>query len=164
MNCQEIRERMPEWAAGFGEPAADEGKHMESCAGCAEQMKAMRETMAVLEEWQVPEPSPYFDVRLHARLREEMAKPQAGWLQWFRRPALAAALTVLLGIGVGLFFTRSSGIYHPAGASIADLNLSPPEPGTAVSDLQALDKNHDLYADFELLDDLDLQQDVVANP
>jgi hypothetical protein len=27
-----------------------------------------------------------------------------------------------------------------------------------------LDKNHDLYADFDLLDDLDLQQDVVATP
>jgi hypothetical protein len=37
-------------------------------------------------------------------------------------------------------------------------------PGSAVSDLQTLDKNHDLYADFELLDDLDVQQDVVANP
>jgi hypothetical protein len=33
-----------------------------------------------------------------------------------------------------------------------------------VSDLQALDKNHEMYADFDLLDDLDLQQDVVANP
>jgi hypothetical protein len=38
------------------------------------------------------------------------------------------------------------------------------EPGTAVSDLQTLEKNHDLYADFDLLDDLDLQQDVQANP
>jgi hypothetical protein len=37
-------------------------------------------------------------------------------------------------------------------------------PGTAVSDLQALDKNHDMYSDFELLDDLDLQQDVAATP
>ncbi len=30
--------------------------------------------------------------------------------------------------------------------------------------LQTLDKNHDLYADFDLLDDLDLQQNVVATP
>ena len=27
--------------------------------------------MALLDEWQAPEPSPYFDVRLNARLREE---------------------------------------------------------------------------------------------
>ncbi len=37
-------------------------------------------------------------------------------------------------------------------------------PGTAVSDLQALEKNHDLYSDFDLLDDLEVQHDVVENP
>ena len=159
MNCKEIQERMPDVAAGFTEPTADESKHLENCAACAERLQAMRATMAVLDEWQTPEPSPYFDVRLQARLRQEIAKPRAGWLYWLRRPVLAAALTVLMGIGVGLLFTRSRGIYPPeAPVAVAA------EPGTAVSDLQALDKNHDLYADFDLLDDLDLQQDVVANP
>ena len=156
MKCDEIRERMPDVAAGFSEPTADEGKHLESCDACAEQLKAMRATMALLDEWQVPEPSPYFDVRLQARLREEMAKPQAGWLQWFRRPVLAAALTVLMGVGVGLFLHARQ-----------DCQSEPPVaegPGTAVSDLQTLEKNHDMYSDFELLDDLDVQQDVVANP
>jgi hypothetical protein len=33
-----------------------------------------------------------------------------------------------------------------------------------VSDLQALDKNHELYSDFELLDELSVQNDVTANP
>jgi hypothetical protein len=167
MNCQEIRERMPEVAAGFGDLTTEESKHVESCGSCTEQLKGMRQTMAVLDEWQAPEPSPYFDVRLRARLREEMAKPQAGWMQWFRRPVLAAALTVLMGVGVGLFFTKSSGIYKPGNDPIAfepPGPPEPPEPGTAASDLQALDKNEDLYANFELLDDLDLQQDVVANP
>jgi hypothetical protein len=165
MNCNEIRERMPDVAAGFGEPTADEGKHLESCGACAEQLKAMRATMAVLDEWQAPEPSQYFDVRLQARVREEMAKPQAGWLQWFRRPVLAAALTVLLGVGVGLYFTRGSGIInlgqeHSQEATITE----PPARGTAESDLQTLENNHDLYADFDLLDDMELQQDVVENP
>jgi len=162
MKCQEIRERMPDVAAGLSQPTTDEGQHLASCAACAEQLKAMRATMALLDEWQTPEPSPYFDVRLQARLREEMAKPQAGWLYWFRRPVLAAALTVLMGIGVGLFFTRSSGIYPPREEEAAITETS--ERGTAVSDLQDLEQNHELYSDFELLDDLDLQQDVVANP
>jgi len=159
MNCKEIQERMPDVAAGLSQPTADESRHLESCAACAEQLKAMRSTMSLLDEWQTPEPSPYFDVRLQARLREEMARPQAGWAYWFRRPVLAAALTVLIGVGVGLLFTRSSGIYAPQ-QPIAEMA----EPGTAVSDLQSLEKNHELYADFELLDDLDVQQDVVANP
>jgi len=37
-------------------------------------------------------------------------------------------------------------------------------PGTAVGDLQQLDKNHDVYADFDVLDDLQVQQNVEANP
>ena len=162
MTCEEIQKRMPDVVAGLSRPTAEEGQHLASCAACAEQLMAMRSTMALLDEWQTPEPSPYFDVRLQARLREEMAKPQAGWLYWFRRPVLAAALTVLMGIGVGLFFTRGSGIYAPPEEEAAMTETG--EPGTAVSDLQALDKNHELYSDFELLDDLDLQQDVVANP
>ena len=160
MKCDEIRERMPEVAAGFDAPTADESNHLASCNACAEQLKAMRSTMALLDEWRVPEPSPYFDVRLQARLREEMAKPQsAGWLQWFRRPVLAAALTVMMGVGVGLFCARGS---HRTDGTISS-NVRSAERGTAVSDLQDLDQNHELYSDFDTLDDLDLQQDVVDN-
>ncbi len=158
MNCNEIHERMPELAAGFDHPTADEGKHLESCGACADKWEAMRATMALLDEWQVPEPSPYFDVRLQARLREEMAKPQAGWLHWFRRPVLAAALTVIMGVGVGLFVTKGRISDH--GQPIAEVDAG---PGTAVSDLKTLEDNHDMYSDFETLDDLDLQQDVAAN-
>jgi len=86
-----------------------------------------------------------------SRLREEMAKPQAGWLQWFRRPMLAAALTVMLGVGVGLFVTKNTGRTPVAVAT--------PERGTAVGDLQDMEQNHDLYADYEVLDDLDVAQD-----
>jgi hypothetical protein len=160
MNCNEIRERIPEVAAGFSEATADESKHLESCGACAGELKAMRATMAVLDEWQVPEPSPYFDVRFQARLREEMAKPQAGWLHWFRRPVLAGALMVIMGVGVGLYLTQGGGIRNPE-PPIAE---GDPGPGTAVSDLQALENNHDMYSDFEMLDDLAVQQDVEANP
>jgi hypothetical protein len=157
MKCDDIRERMPEVAAGFGEFTGDESKHLASCDACTGQLSAMRGTMALLDEWQAPEPSPYFDTRLQARLREEMATPQAGWLQWFRRPVMAAALTVLIGIGAGTLVMRIR--IHDPGPPVAQVE----GPGTAVSDLTTLDKNHDMYADFELLDDLDVQQDVDAN-
>ena len=164
MTCDEIRERMSEVSAGFGEATPEEHNHFSSCVRCAGELKAMRETMALLDEWQTPEPSPYFDIRLQARLREEMAKAPAGWMQWFRRPVLAAALTVLMGVGVGLFFTRSSGIYAPIAVNSISDTFGLPQPGSAVGDLQALDKNNDLYSNFELLDDLAVQQDVAANP
>lgn len=161
MTCDEVRDRMPDLAAGLVQPGADETKHMQGCAACGEQFKAMRATMALLDEWQAPEPSPYFDVRLQARLREEMAKPQMGWRYWLRRPVLTAALTVVIGVGVGLFVTHDSRVLnHGQEATLTES----PEPGTAVSDLQSLDSNHDLYSDFELLDDLQVQQNVTANP
>jgi predicted anti-sigma-YlaC factor YlaD len=158
-NCEELRNRMLDVAARLSGPTADETKHLASCEACREHLKSMRATMALLDEWQDPEPSPYFDVRLQARLREEMAKPPVSWLSWVRRPVLAAALTVLMGLGVGLLFTHGGGMHQSDEAAMIDA-----APGTAVSDLQTLEANHDLYSDFELLDDLDLQQDVVANP
>jgi hypothetical protein len=165
MNCKELRQRIPDVAAELAKLNAEESKHLASCEVCAGKLQEFRETMALLDEWRVPEPSPYFDVRLQARLREEMARPQPNWLQWFRRPVLAAALTLLMGIGVGLFFAKGSGIYRPRGENrIAGIELQQFQPGTAVSDLQALETNHDLYADFEILDDLEVQSDVTANP
>jgi hypothetical protein len=158
MKCEEIREKMPDVAAGFSKPTADESNHLATCNVCAEQLKAMQATMSLLDQWQVPESSPYFDVRLQARLREEMAKPQANWFRWFRQPVLAAALTVAMGVGVGMFFSQRSRI-NDQGLPIVNAS-----PGSAVGDLQTLDKNHDLYADFDMLDDLDVQQNVVANP
>jgi hypothetical protein len=60
---------------------------------------------------------------------------------------------------VGVFFARGGRAVHQTDAQVLDVG-----PGTAVSDLQTLEKNHDMYSDFELLDDLDVQQNVVATP
>jgi len=156
MTCTEIRDLMPDLAAGQSAVTSEVNQHLRTCPACAGKLAEMRQTMAMLDEWRAPEPSPYFDVRLRARLREQETQP-AGWWQWLRKPALAAALTVLLAVGVGLFYNQG-GIYR------APEDVAQAEPGTAVGDLQALDKNHELYTDFELLDDLEVQHDVVQNP
>jgi anti-sigma factor RsiW len=166
MKCDEIREIMPDLASGLMETTPEMTGHLAGCGACAGKLEEFRQTMTLLDEWQAPEPSPYFDMRLQARLREEMAKPQVRWVAWFRRPALAAALTVLMAGGIGLFFHKSGGFYRPGDNVVAvnDAFLQSAEPGTAVSDLQSLEKNHDLYSDFDLLDDLEVQHDVTANP
>ena len=167
MKCEEIRQMMPDLASGFIEQTAEIGEHIAGCGACAEKLQEIRRTMALLDEWKAPEPSQYFDVRLQARLREEMAKPQPGWWAWMRRPALAASLTVLMAIGVGLFFSQNTHKYkhrHEVLAVVEPQTSQSTQPGTAVGDLQALEKNHDLYSDFDLLDDLEVQHDVVANP
>jgi anti-sigma factor RsiW len=161
MKCQEIRERMPDLAAGLSAATPETEQHLHACAECADKLEEMRHTMALLDEWLAPEPSPYFDVRLRARLREEAAKPARGWMQWFRKPALAASLMVLIVVSATLVRDEQGKPAVSQSASVMDISAT---PGTAVGDLQALDKNHDLYSDFDVLDDLQVQQNVTANP
>jgi anti-sigma factor RsiW len=163
MKCDKILETMPDLAAGMVAATPDVSEHLRSCAACATKLDEMRKTMALLDEWQVPEPSPYFDVRLQARLREETAKPATGWLQWFRRPALALSLTILIAVGV-MLVSRKTGVVPSNGANEVAQAQDATQPGTAVGDLQALDNNDELYANFDVLDDLQVQQDVTANP
>jgi anti-sigma factor RsiW len=163
MKCNDIREMMPDLAAGLSAATPEMDEHLRSCAECTAGLEEMRKTMALLDEWPAPQPSPYCDVRLQARLREEIARPQTGWLLWIRRPALALALTLLMAVGVALIGVRS--FDRGLGRDSASLPaIEKPEPGTAVGDLQALEKNHELYADFDVLDDLQVQPEVTANP
>ena len=167
MNCNQIRELLPDLAAGIDAGTPEIETHLASCATCAAKLQGFKQTMALLGEWQAPEPSPYFDTRLQARLREEMARPAAGWLHWLRRPALAMSLAAFLLAGGLLIGYRSS---RPYITQLDAINTAPPElgvpvlPGSAVGDLQALEKNNDLYADFDMLDELQVQEDVTANP
>jgi hypothetical protein len=158
MTCNEIRELMPDLATRPNTATPETEKHLRACAECSGKLAAFRQTMALLDEWQAPEPSPYFDVRLQARLREEMAKQPAGWLHWIRRPVLAVSLALIMVASATLFRSDS----QPPKSGTVPLALV--EPGTAVGDLQALDKNHDMYSDFDILDDLEVQHNVTANP
>jgi len=161
MTCNEIRELMPDLAAGLGSMTPELNTHIQSCDGCAGKLAELQQTMALLDEWQSPEPSPYFDVRLRARLREEMAKANQVWFRWIRKPALALALSVLLVMSVTLLHLRTHTKEFAGNEPPMVLTV---EPGTAVGDLQALDKNNELYSDFDVLDDLQVQADVNANP
>jgi predicted anti-sigma-YlaC factor YlaD len=158
MKCTEIRELLPELATGVAAPP-EVHEHVRSCANCAGMLDEFRKTMALLDEWQAPEPSPYFDTRLHARLREEATQPAARWFAWARRPVLAVSLG--LALVAGALFIQNDSVGPPAAALT---------PGTAVSDLQVLDKNHDLLSDSDpdsaasVLDDMQVQPDVNANP
>jgi len=148
-------------AAGAGEATPAMNEHLLGCPDCAGKLAGMRQTMALLDEWQAPDPSPYFDTRLAAQMREERAKPvRAGWLSWFRVPALAGALALVLMVAGGV------GLYNKGKGGSRAGNIEVPQvvtPGTAVGDLQALDKNEDLYANFDVLDDLQVQPDVDAD-
>ena len=71
MTCNQIRELMPDLAAGLNAVTPEMKDHLHTCTECSGKLEAFRQTMNLLDEWKVPEASPYFDVRLRARLREE---------------------------------------------------------------------------------------------
>ena len=76
---------------------------------------------------------------------------------------LAASFALIMVVGVSLV-RMNSGERGNNAASAAVGQQVQAEPGTAVGDLQALEKNQNLYSDFDVLDDLAVQQDVTANP
>jgi len=156
MTCKEAREYMLD--AAQENRSAGLREHLSACASCAREFESMRQTMALLDQWEAPEPSPYFDSRLRARLREAAAEPQ-GWFAWLRKPAIAFALAVLMVASVTIF---SNAPEH----SDFVKNSKPPAvaaTGTAVSDLQELEHDGDMYANFDMLDDIGPQPQT-ANP
>ncbi len=149
MNCKDVREQLLEVAVEGGPAAAELASHCAVCAPCARELQQMKQTMALLEEWRAPEPSPYFDVRLQARLREEQRRARFSWRYWVRRPAaVGIAATILLALGVGSFLGTQDEV-RPNDHVVAATR------GTAVGDLQYLEKHSDLLQEFEALDVLD---------
>jgi len=150
MKCIKIREQLMDVVLSGPESASPEvQQHLCDCAACAEEMNSFRKTMALLDEWQAPEPSPYFSSRLRARVREEASRQPSGWLAWLRRPVVAAAAMVMIGVGVSLLEVGNfKGRDTIASNDVAVRNI----PGNAVSDLQYLDKNADLFSEFDALD------------
>ena len=145
MTCKDFRDHLIDLATSHEGPA-EARAHADACAGCAAELAAFRQTMAALDEWAAPaDTSPYFMTRLRARLGEEQA-PARGWLSWFRNPALAVAMTVIMVLSIGLMRLGSPSEAKPPVIAAK---------GTPVGDLQYLDKNHDLLADFEMLDGLE---------
>jgi hypothetical protein len=135
--------------------------HVSACAECRRELESLQATMALLDTWQAPDPSPYFDQRLAVLLREEQAKAPAGWLERMRsrllfntgrqfRPALAGAFALLLLIGGGTF------------ADLSGVHLGKPEASAAVTDLQVLDQNDQaLQTMDQLLQDENSADDLV---
>jgi hypothetical protein len=148
MKCENIREEMMETLLSGPEAASPEVReHLRNCATCAQELASFRQTMALMDEWRVPEPSPYFSSRLRAQVREQGAAQPAGWLAWLRRPVVAAAAMVLVAVGVSMLEVGSF-----RGRDTVATNENVPRVVNAVGDLQYLDKNAELFSEFDALD------------
>jgi predicted anti-sigma-YlaC factor YlaD len=162
MNCKTIHDQLPDVALGITPAPPEVEAHLGECRHCADTLQALRSTMNLLDEWSAPEPSPFWDVRMQARLREEQQRASAGWLQWLRRPVLSVAAALCLVVGIGVIQVERF-LKQGENPQVVEGIRSNAPTGTAVSDLQYLDKNSEMLQNFDALDDMDGDADDSAN-
>lgn len=160
MICHDCQSALPELLL---DPTASSNdatrEHLKTCSACNEEFESLQATFALLDTWEVPEPSPYFDQKLSIRLREEQELPAAGWFERMKsrflfntgrqfRPVMAGALAL---------------VFLVAGGTFADLSGFPhstkPQVSATVNDLLILDKNDQALQTMNLL----LQDDSASN-
>jgi hypothetical protein len=118
-------------------------QHLASCAGCRTELNDLRSTFNLLDEFTAPEPSAFFDTRMHARLREAVAaQPENLWerMRSFLlfstgrafQPAVACALALVLVIGGGGTFLQLQNTPHTTAHATSS---------ATVNDLKGLDNN-----------------------
>lgn len=150
MTCPEIKNTLAE-VVYESRPLPEEiRKHLAGCAGCTAELAEMEATWKLLDEWQAPEPSAFFDAKLYARLRTEQEKAPASLLERARawwlfstnlqmRPVAAGALAMVLAVGGGTF-------------ALLDRETPPPPTSATVRDLQSYDGNAQLFQQLNALD------------
>jgi hypothetical protein len=148
MVCKELKDELFEAALAGGHPGENVKAHMSSCAACEHEFQSLRSTMNVLDTWTAPEPSPYFDVRLQARLRDLKEQPQGLFAQWMEKigihnltwkPVAASAFALVMAVGIYFEIPRRTQPVVQAACPVVDL--------------QALDKNQQVLSELQDLDD-----------
>jgi hypothetical protein len=151
MTCPEMKNNLAE-AVFESRPLADEArKHVAECAGCAAELAEMEATWKLLDQWQAPEPSAFFDAKLYARLRAEQTTAPASFFErakaWLlyssnlqMRQLAAGALATVLVIGGGTFALLD---HQPVAVA---------QTSATVRDLQSYDGNAQLFQQLNALD------------
>jgi hypothetical protein len=151
MICLNVKNNLPNLLLDPESVPVEVRTHVEQCASCGKELAELKATMAVLDLWEAPEPSPFFDARMSAHLREERQAEPAGFFERMRarllfgnmhlRPLTAGALALLLLVGGGTYAGFVTG-NQPATASVSP----------AVKDLQSLDENAQVFQQLTALD------------
>jgi hypothetical protein len=159
MNCPEMKNNLAESVFESRPLTEDARKHLSECGNCATELKEMEATWKLLDEWQAPEPSAFFDAKLYARLRSEQGNAPASFFErakaWLlyssnlqMRQLTAGALGAVLvigGIGGGTF------------ALLGRQETPVTQTSATVRDLQSYDGNAQM---FQQLNALDVDEDI----
>jgi hypothetical protein len=155
MICRKVKANLANVLFDPESVPADVRSHVKECAACSQELASLEATMNLMDDWQAPEPSAYFDSKLAVRLREEQRAEPAGLLERMRarlvfggnmhlRPIAVGALALLIIIGGGTYAGLMSS--HPA---------APVKTSAAVEDLKSLDDNAQVFQQLNSLDQND---------
>jgi hypothetical protein len=152
MDCKATKAQLADLLLDPAAAAPAAREHVAACADCGRELHELEATMLAMDAWDAPEPTPYFDTRLMARLREEKENAPASLWERMRarllygsnlefRPIAAGALALLLMIGGGTAVWVQHGAQPPA-----------PQESAIVNDLQLLDGNAQVYQQLSSFD------------
>jgi hypothetical protein len=151
MTCPEMSKNMVELLME-SRPLTDEArKHIAECAGCSDEMAAMEKTWKLLDEWQAPEPSAFFDAKLYARLRTEQTTAPASFFERAKAWLLYSSNLQMRQLGAGAL----AAVLVICGGTFAllDHQQAPlAQTSATVSDLQSYDGNAQLFQQLNALD------------
>lgn len=127
--------------------------HVEECPDCGRELKSLENTMRALDAWEDVAPSPFFEARMAARMREARSQRPAGFWERLQarllfgtdmhlRTLAAGALAVVLLIGGGTYAGMKSA--HPASPEVAS---------ATVRDLQSMEENAQVFQEMSSLDE-----------
>ena len=165
MNCETFERKLPDLILNSDELTDEDREHVSACAACEMEYTSITATLAVMDAWEAPEPSVYFDQKLAVLLREEQRAPRLGFLGRLRdhilfstgrqfRPAVAGALGLVIMLGGGSYVGLQR-VGHP----VLNHQIS-----ATVTDLQILDKNEPALQQMDqLLQDDDSSRDATSS-
>ena len=152
MNCPEMNKNMADLFLESRPLSEEARKHIAECAGCADEMAAMEKTWKLLDQWQAPEPSAFFDAKLYARLRTEQTTAPASFFERAKAWLLYTSNLQMRQIGAGALAT----VMVIGGGTLALVGYQQPAPSpqtsATVSDLQSYDGNAQLFQQLNALD------------
>lgn len=145
MSCERMESRILGYVGGRLKESErlELEEHLAECAPCALRVNEFSAVSALLDELPLIEPSPEFDLRVHARVAAE-PQPKASWWDWMHvspRIAFAASMLLLMTLWLG---------YHTGTPSTPAI---PNDDQAMMQDLPVLE-DHDVLQNFEPLKDL----------
>ena len=157
MNCRDLELNAIAFLDGKLAPSERRAveEHLAACPSCRERVQGFSSVMGLLGEWHDIQPSPFFQTRLAARLKEEPVS-QSWWQTLWKeamdrplrpaaRPVFAVALAAVMVVAVAVLQ------YSPAPL---DPEPSGATPGVTLASASADDLP--LYQELPLLEDYEV--------